>query len=82
MRTTNDNKDAVIYESPDGGQTIWVRYAGSSDRRLFYRNDKKYNLEQRIEKIVEIIKNCGDDPEINDLLEKLEVLYHLKSSNS
>jgi HD superfamily phosphodiesterase len=84
MMTTRSNTiasvGAMIYESPDGGKTIYARESGSSDRVLIRTDDaveetkKLLNRQKRLMKIVELAETV---PALNDQLEKLEEIYLL-----
>jgi hypothetical protein len=84
MTTTRSNTTAslgaMIYESPDGGKTIYARERGSPDRVLVYTDDaveetkNLLNRQKRLMKIVELAKTV---PALNDQLEKLEEIYLL-----
>jgi hypothetical protein len=84
MTTTRSNTiasmGAMIYESPDGGKTIYARERGSSDRVLIRTDDaveetkKLLNRQKRLIKIVELAETV---PALNDQLEKLEQIYLL-----
>lgn len=71
---------AKIYESPDGGKTIYARERGSSNRVLIRTDDaveetkKLLNRQKRLIKIVELAETV---PALNDQLEKLEEIYLL-----
>ena len=70
----------MIYESPDGGKTIYARERGSSNRVLIRTDDaveetkKLLNRQNRLMKIVELAETV---PALNDQLEKLEQIYLL-----
>ena len=70
----------MIYESPDGGKTVYARERGSSNRVLIRTDDaveetkKLLNRQKRLIKIVEL---AGTVPALNDQLEKLEEIYLL-----
>ena len=84
MTTTRSNTiasvGAMIYESPDGGKTVYARERGSSDRILIRTDDaveetkKLLNRQKRLMKIVELAETV---PALNDQLEKLEQIYLL-----
>jgi len=40
--------EAVIYESPDGGETIYVRESGSSQRQLHVQSPRAVSLHEQI----------------------------------
>ena len=70
----------MIYESPDGGKTVYARERGSSNRVLIRTDDaveetkKLLNRQKRLMKIVELAETV---PALNDQLEKLEEIYLL-----
>ncbi len=77
---------ATIYESPDGGKTVYARKRGSSDRVLVRKDDTVEETKQllarrdRLTKICELAKTV---PALNDQLEKLEEIYLLvKNENN
>jgi hypothetical protein len=84
MTTTRSNTiasiGATIYESPDGGKTIYARERGSSDRVLIRsdnaveENNKLMTRRNRLMKICELAETV---PALNDQLRKLETLYLL-----
>jgi hypothetical protein len=65
MTTTRSNTiasvGAMIYESPDGGKTVYARERGSSNRVLIRTDDaveetkKLLNRQKRLMKIVELV---------------------------
>lgn len=68
--------DPVIYESPDGGRSVYSRKFGETDRSLIYES-KELKAGRRWVKFKEIINLADEEPSLNDLLEKAEVLYEL-----
>jgi len=84
MTTTRSNTiasiGATIYESPDGGKTVYARERGSSDRVLIRsdnaveENNKLMTRRNRLMKICELAETV---PALNDQLRKLETLYLL-----
>jgi hypothetical protein len=83
MTTTRSNtivKGATIYESPDGGKTIYARERGSSDRVLIRSDNMFEEVNKRIEKrdrLLKILELAETVPALNDQLEKLEEIYLL-----
>lgn len=69
----------MVYESPDGGKTIYAREVGSIDRRLI-QVDELYAKEKELLNRWQHLKRAVfmDDPTINDLISKIEVLMELK----
>ena len=70
-----------IYESPDGGKTVYVREAGSDLKTLLTRDPEQTKLEQaiaRANRLLIILKLSDEDATLKDALEALEALYILK----
>lgn len=71
----------TIYETPDGGKTVHSRKSGEAVRQLENRlTDPEWIKEQELSKRWANLKDAVflDDPTINDLLDKIEVLMKLK----
>lgn len=69
----------MIYESPDGGKTVYSRKPGETIRTFHNINhlaEREVQLSGRWVKLKDAV--FLDDPVINDLLEKIEVLMELK----
>jgi hypothetical protein len=72
--------EVTIYESPDGGRTVYARRPGSNHRELHLRDpelDKELAALKNQERWQQILASRADNPELNDLLEKAEILYEL-----
>ena len=70
-----------IYESPDGGKTVYVREAGSELKTLLSRDPEQTKLEKaiaRANRLLIILKLSDEDATLKDALERLEALYILK----
>lgn len=75
------SEEIIIYESPDGGKTVYSRKSGETVRRLEERLTdptwlKEQELTNRWAKLKEAV--FMDDPTINDLIDKIEILAKLK----
>jgi hypothetical protein len=69
----------TIYESPDGGKTVYSRKSGEAVRTLHHVDDmykKEQELAQRWVKLKEAV--YLDDPAINDLIHQIEMIMELK----
>lgn len=79
-RSNTIEMGTTIYESPDGGKTIYARERGSSDRVLV-RSDEMYDEVQQAkklrDKLLDIVMLSKTVPALNDQLEKLEEIYLL-----
>lgn len=75
------SESQLIYESPDGGKTVYAREIGT-DKRYIIKNDdggfKRQEMYKRSKRLVRILNLAENDPTLNDALQKLEALYILK----
>ena len=72
-------EEIIIYESPDGDKTVYSRKPGetfSSLQHIDPAHTKEQELTNRWAKLKEAV--MMDDPTINDLIDKIEVLVKLK----
>ena len=72
-------EELTIYESPDGGKTIYSRKNGSSDRTL-HRVSEMHAKEQALATRWLNLKEAVylEDPVIDDLISKIEMIMELK----
>jgi hypothetical protein len=66
-----------IYESPDGGKTVYQREAGSTEKMLI-RTVSENNEGIRAIRLMAILQLSETDITLRDALEQLEALYILK----
>jgi hypothetical protein len=72
--------EVTIFESPDGGRTVYARQPGSTDRELHSQDP---SLQQELKELesqkrwVDIFQARKDNPELNHLCEQVEILYEL-----
>lgn len=74
-------EEITIYESPDGGKTVYSRKMGETVRTLTYEDPvakREAELTSRWANLKEAVFMADSDPTINDALEKLEIVYALK----
>jgi hypothetical protein len=74
-------EEITIYESPDGGKTVYSRKSGDTSRTMVYEDPvskKEAELIRRWANLKEAVFMADSDPTLNDALEKLEVVYALK----
>ena len=69
-------EEIVIYESPDGGKTVYSRKSGSANRELVYQDPVVLPL-ARWHNWREIIYAAEDNVTLNDLIVKVEETYAL-----
>lgn len=69
----------MIFESPDGGKTVYARKPGETGR-VIYSIDEFTRKESILNNRVEILKQAVylDDPVVNDLVDKIILLMELK----
>lgn len=70
----------MIYESPDGGKTVYVRDSLSGDRKLV-KVDPNVIEANRWYKWKEILAASGNCPSLADAIAKAEMIYELTKSN-
>lgn len=69
-----DSNETVVYESPDGGHTLYSRRLGHAERTLVYQSHT-VNLRNRWQTWGEILKAAQDNPTLEDAIQKAEMLY-------
>lgn len=75
------DNEVWVYESPDGGHTVYRRKPGKTNRELFsvdqQTQDKLEGLRQ--DKLWgEIRRQSQTDAALKDLLNQAEIYYHMK----
>ena len=76
--------EVTIFESPDGGRTVYARQPGSNSKSLHYQDPK---LKQELEDLenkrrwVEIFEARHNNAALDELCDKVEVLYELSKKN-
>ena len=72
--------EVTIFESPDGGRTVYARQPGSAQRTLHSQDpglqQELAELEQQ-KRWVNIFQARTNNPELDHLCEQVEVLYEL-----
>ena len=68
------NESILIYESPDGGKTVYSRNSGSSDRTLI-KEDTSQNYITKWYQWKEILKLAETEPSLANAINKAEMLY-------
>jgi hypothetical protein len=76
----NKITEVTIFESPDGGRTVYARQPGSTNREL-YSQDPALQQElkdlKKSKRWVEILQARQTNPELDHLCEQVEILYEL-----
>ena len=71
----------MIYESPDGGLTVYAREHGSDTRQMIKQDPRiaqRDKVAKRSNRLLTILKLAETDDTLKDALEALETLYILK----
>ena len=72
--------EAVIYESPDGGETIYVRENGSKQRQLHSQSPRAVDLHEQIkeDKLWGNIRRASKtNPTLKQALDEAILIYQL-----
>lgn len=76
-------EEIIIYESPDGGKTVYARKPGETVRHLHSVDpawQKEQALNVRWANLKEAVFMADTDPTLDDAISKVEMLYTLKKS--
>ena len=85
MSTIKTITQMTIFESPDGGRTVYARRPGMAQRELHSQDPM---LQQEIAELenqrrwVDIFQARRDNPALDELCEKVEILYALSRDDS
>lgn len=75
------NSKKLVYESPDGGDTIYARPIGSGiDQRVLIRPGVFQKEIKHNELWHSIHTAAKQDTHLKEMLDQIEVYYHLKNS--
>jgi hypothetical protein len=72
--------ELTVFESPDGGRTVYARKPGTTKRELHWQDPE---LQQELKDLenskrwIEIFQSRRDNPELDHLCEQVEILYEL-----
>lgn len=67
-----------IFESPDGGKTVYRREPGEQRRELIKEPTSVLLEAQRLYEWKHIFKKANTDSELRELIDRVEVFYRLK----
>ena len=68
------SEEIIIYESPDGGKTVYSRKSGSSDR-IMIKEDTSQSYITKWYEWKEILKLAETEPALANVINKAEMLY-------
>jgi hypothetical protein len=74
----------IIYESPDGGGTVYGRYAGTNERWVVgYSRDTQDRLESIKEEKLwgEIRRAAKSNQVLQDALDRVKIIYELSKDD-
>ena len=77
--------EVTIFESPDGGRTVYARQPGNKERTLHWQDP---NVQQELAELeqqkrwVNIFQAREGNPELDRLCEQVEILYELGKKQS
>jgi hypothetical protein len=74
--TIKSHEEIIIYESPDGGKTVYSRKSGSSDRTMIKENTDQHYIAKWYE-WKEILKLAETEPSLADSINQTEIIYAL-----
>lgn len=71
-------KSDLVYESPDGGRTMYSRKRGETERTLVRKEpDLSERRLRRWQKWWDILRASPEHPALADAIQKAEVIYEL-----
>lgn len=77
--------EIVIYESPDGGKTVYSRRQGKVKRTL-HHSDPEYEKEQELTRrwldLKEAVFMADTDKALDYAIQRVEILYALKKDEN
>lgn len=74
--TIKSTEEIIIYESPDGGKTIYSRHSGSSEKTLI-KQELNVNQVARWYEWKEILKLAETNVTLKDAVIQAEMIYAL-----
>jgi len=78
-----DQTEIYVYETPDGGDTIYRRKTGSDSRELHSTSPKKKDLIEELQNQKlwgDIHRAAKSDPVLQDMLDRIVIYHQLKNS--
>ena len=75
----SDRRETYIYESPDGGDTVYRRRMGDTQREIHSIIDKLRELNKN-KLWGDIYRAAQSDPVLQHMLDQVEIYHRLKDS--
>ena len=76
MTIIKNIEEITIFESPDGGKTVYARKSGQTERTLI-REDPEQKYRDRWVEWRDILRASETNPALADLIEKAEMIWRL-----
>jgi hypothetical protein len=73
--------EITIFESPDGGRTVYVRKPGKNERQVHVKDEIREKEKAEYERWVNIFNARRENPALNEICSQAEMIYEL-SKNS
>jgi len=73
-----------IFESPDGGKTVYSRELGSTERNFEWEDPDEVRVRERLQKKKEwedILYAAKHNPALQEAIERVIIIYHLGKKN-
>jgi len=73
-----------IYESPDGGKTVYSRDIGREERNFEWEDPEEAHVKARLQESKEwlnILLAAKDNPVLQEAIDRVKILYHLSKKN-
>jgi len=75
-------EEIYIYESPDGGKTVYRRLSGSPTAREMVREDPECQYIEQWNYWRDILKTAKNNTTLSDAIHKAEMIYNLIKNQS
>jgi len=75
--TVKSIEEIIIYESPDGGKTVYSRKSGSPEREMI-KVPPEDKVANRWLNLKQAVIMAQDDKTMDDALQRVEILLELK----
>lgn len=73
--------EITIFESPDGGRTVYVRKPGDTHRHLLSTDQVLEKEKSEYERWMNIFNARQDNPSLDDICAQAEMLYELSKDS-
>jgi hypothetical protein len=79
--TVSKITEITIFESPDGGRTVYVRKPSDTHRHLHSKDEVREKESAEYERWMKIFNARRDNPSLNDICTQAEMLYELSKDS-